>query len=155
VISARSLLATAALLALTAGLIAGPAAAGQGSLPKLATEMPEHELQVRPPVISYTGDGTGFIGGRTTSPPQHLDRGGIHWLSWTARSAFGRGYAWLDDCRPDCAGGRFHKHRATVRATRPRHGRFTRLTIVYRWNGRRVRDRRKLERSGGYWYWGI
>jgi hypothetical protein len=136
-------------------LAAAVPAAGEASLPKLATQIPDHELQVRPPVVSYTGDGTGFLGGRTTSPPRHLDRGRIHWLSWGPRSAFGRGYAWLNDCRPYCAAGHFHRHRATVRATRPRGGLFTRLTITYRWDGRRVHDRRVLERSGGFYFWGI
>jgi len=155
VISARSLIATAALLALAAALAVGPAAAQRASLPKLATQLPEREMQVRPPVISYTGDGTGFLGGRTSAPPGHLDRGGIHWLSWTQRSAFGRGFAWINDCRPSCAGGSFSKHRATVRATRPRNGHFTRMTITYRWNDRRLRDHRVLEHAAGYWYWGV
>ena len=154
-ISARSVIVFAVALALAAAFAAGPAVARQDSLPKLATQLPEDEMQVRPPVISYTGDGTGFLGGRHSSPPGNLDRGGIHWLSWTQRSAFGRGFAWVNDCRPDCAGGSFSKHRATVRATRPRHGHFTRMTIAYRWNGRRLHDHRVLERAGGYWYWGV
>lgn len=153
-ISARSLLATVALLALAAAL-AGPAVAEQAALPKLATQMPGEELQLRPAVVSYTGDGTGFLGGRATSPPEHLDRGGIRWLSWTARSAFGRGFAWINDCRPDCAGGRFSKHRATVRATRPRNGLFTRMVITYRWDGRRLHDHRALEHAAGFYFWGV
>lgn len=153
-ISARSLILLAACLALSAALSAGSVAAAD-PLPKLATQLPEEELQVRPPIVSYTGDGTGFLGGRTSSPPAHLDRGGIHWLSWGPRSAFGRGYAWINDCRPYCAAGHFHKHRATVRASRPRSGLFTRMVISYRWNGRELRDHRVLERSGGYWFWGL
>jgi hypothetical protein len=141
-------------------------AAPAASLPKLATQAAEHdeELQVRPATVSYTGDGTGYLGGRTTSP-DHYERGGIDWLSWGTRSAFGRGYAWINDCRPYCAAGHFHKHRATVRATRPRHGLFTRMTIVYRYGGRRGHDRRVLEhtppyssegkRYPGFYYWGI
>jgi hypothetical protein len=131
--------------------------AGAAPLPQLATQAAEHdeELQYRPATISYTGDGTGYVGGRTTSPPGNLDRGGIHWLSWTQRSAFGKGWAWVNDCRPDCAGGSFSKHRAKVRATRPRHGHFTRLVIVFRYGGHLLHDHRKLERAGGYWYWGV
>lgn len=165
VISARSLLATAALFALTMALAAGPAAARQAPLPELPTQAAEHdeELQVRPATISFTGDGTGYVGGRTTSP-RHYGRGGIRWLSWTQRSAFGRGYVWISDCRPYCAAGHFHKHRGTVRATRARHGLFTRLKIVYRWGGRRVQEHRVLEhtpsytaggkRYPGFYYWG-
>ncbi|MBS1879411.1 MAG: hypothetical protein JST31_07860 [Actinobacteria bacterium] len=149
----RTLLASLALLTSIAALTAGPAAAGP-ALPRLATQEPGHELQVRPPTVSFTGDGTGYLGGRTTSP-RHLGRGGIDWRSWTRSAAFGRGFAWINDCRPDCAGGSFHKHRATVRARRARHGLFTRMTIVFRYNGRLVRDRRVLERAGGSYYWGI
>ena len=151
-ISARSLLLAAALLALVAALPAGAAAADP---PKLATQLPGEELQVRPPIVSYTGDGSGYLGGRTSAPPNHLDRGGIHWLSWGPRTAFGRGFAWINDCRPYCAAGHFHKHRATVRASRPRHGLYTRMTITYRWNGHRLRDHRVLERAAGFYLWGI
>jgi hypothetical protein len=180
VISARSLrtaslrtslalLAATALLALALTLAAGPAAAAPGqesSGVRLATQAAdrEDELQVRPAVISYTGDGTGYVGGRTTSP-DHYERGGIDWLSWGPRSAFGRGYVWINDCRPYCAAGHFHKHRGTVRASRPRHGLFTRLTITYRWRGRRAHDHRVLEhtppysaggqRYPGFYYWGV
>lgn len=153
-ISARSLLAAAALLALTAALAASPATAVDSRV-RLATQIPGEELQVRPPVVSYTGDGTGYLGGRTSAPPEHLDRGGIHWLSWGPRSAFGRGYAWINDCHPYCAAGHFHKHRATVRASRPRNGLFTRMVITYRWNGRRLRDHRVLEHAAGFYFWGI
>jgi hypothetical protein len=131
-------------------------AAQAASPPRLATQAAKHdeELQVRPATVSFTGDGTGYLGGRTTSP-DHYDRGGIHWISWGQRSAFGRGYAWINDCRPYCAAGHFHKHRMTVRATRPRHGLFTRMTIAYRFGGKLRHEHRKLERSGAYYYWGI
>jgi hypothetical protein len=143
-------------LVLTLLLVAAaPAAGAPDSLPQLATQMPEDELQVRPPIVSYTGDGTGFLGGRTSSPPRHLDRGGIDWVSWTQRSAFGRGWVWINDCRPYCAAGHFHKARATVRASRPRDGLFTRLTIAYRWGGRDYRDHRVLEHAAGFYFWGI
>jgi hypothetical protein len=131
-------------------------AARAASLPKLATQAAEHdeELRVRPATISYTGDGTGYVGGRTTSP-DHYDRGGIDWQSWDQRSAFGRGWVWINDCRPYCAAGHFHKARATVRASRPRDGLFTRLTIAYRWGGRDYRDHRVLEHAAGFYFWGI
>ena len=167
---ASALLAATALLALAFfALAAGPALAApsaDSSGVRLATQDPdrEDELQVRPATISYTGDGTGYVGGRTSSP-DHFERGGIDWLSWGPRSAFGLDYAWLNDCRPYCAAGHFHKHRATVRAARPRHGLFTRLIITYRWRGRQAHDHRVLEhtppysaggkRYPGFYYWGV
>ena len=149
----KTMIAILALLLLAAALL--PAGAAAASEVRLATQSANkgEELQVRPATVSFTGDGTGYLGGRTTSP-RHYDRGGIDWLSWGERSAYGRGYAWLNDCRPYCAAGHFHKHRATIRASRPRNGLFTRLTIVYRYGGRTVHDRRSLDRAGGYWFWG-
>jgi hypothetical protein len=136
----RSKTLTSALVLLLAAALLPAARAA--SLPTLATQNPPHEMQVRPHTVYYTGDGTGYASG-------------IHWRSWTQQSAFGKGYAFTNDCRPNCAEGNFHKSRATLRASRPRHGHFTRLTIVFRYGGHLVHDRRKLERAGGYWYWGV
>lgn len=131
---------------------------------RLATQDPEHPLQVRPLTISYTGDGTGYLGGRK-SFPRGLDRGGLHWISWGPRVADARGYAWLNNCRPDCARGSFHPYRARIRARRPRHGLFTRLIIKLRYRGGWVYDHRSLrhipasyyegERYPGYYEWDI
>lgn len=144
-------------------LVASPPASAQAP-PRLATQDPEDQLQVRPAVVSYTGDGTGYLGGRTTSPG-HLDRGGLNWISWKHGLAVAHGFAWLNDCRPDCARGHFSPHRAMVRARRPRHGRFTRMTIKFRYAGRYRYDHRSLAHSPpseydgeyfpGYWYWNI
>lgn len=130
----------------------------------LATQNPEDELQVRPSVIDYTGDGTAYLGGRATAPG-HLDRGGLNWIAWKRGFAVARGFAWLNSCRPDCAHGHFSPHRATVRARRPRYGRFTRMTIELRFGGRHRFDHRRLLHSPpseydgeyfpGYWLWGI
>lgn len=156
---ARSL----ALFIAVAVVLPSFAAAAQ-SATRLATQDPDDELQVRPAVVSYTGDGTGYLGGRTTSPG-HQDRGGLHWISWKPRLAIAHGFAWLNDCRPYCARGHFHPHRAIVRARRPRHGRFTRMTIKFRFHGRYRYDHRSLAHSPaseyegeyfpGYWYWNI
>jgi hypothetical protein len=151
-------LCVAAVLGGTAGSSAASARAS-GSQVRLATQDVEAELQVRPRVVSYTGDGTAYFGGRATSP-RHLDRGGIHWIAWKRRWAFGRGFVWLDDCRPDCARGNFHPFRATIRAGHPRHGLFDRLTIVIRRHGRRLSEHRTLrffpplDGAPGYFAWG-
>lgn len=131
---------------------------------RLATQDSEHPLQVQPPVVGYTGDGTGYLGGRKTSP-QHQDHGGLNWLSWGRRSGIARGFAWLNNCRPSCAGGHFHPYRAKVRVRRPRHGLFTRLTIKVRHHGRWSYDHRALrhipassyegEYYPGYYEWDI
>jgi hypothetical protein len=160
--TAAVLVAFALCAAAVAGATADLGAASapvSGSQVRLATEDVEAELQVRPRVVNYTGDGTAYVGGRATSP-RNLDRAGIHWISWKRRRAFGRGFAWLDDCRPDCARGNFHPFRATIRASHPRHGLFGRLTIVVRRHGRRLSEHRvlhffpPLDGAPGYYAWG-
>jgi hypothetical protein len=135
---------------------------------RLATQLEEAPLQVRPPFISYTGDGTGYLGGRKDNPrhvPDGSGRSGLDWISWGSRSAIAHGWDWLNNCRPDCAEGSFHRFRAIVLARRPRHGLFTRMTIKTRIGGRwrydhRILDYSPPERYGGeefpaYWTWGI
>jgi hypothetical protein len=121
---------------------------------RLATQAVEDPLQVEPRTVSYTGDGTGYLGGRTTSP-RHPDHGGLQWLSWGGVAAQARGYAWLNDCRPSCANGHFHRHRAIIRVRRPRHGLYTRLTIKFKYQNRWAYDHRILEKIGSYYVWGI
>lgn len=145
--------------------LAMAAQAGAASTVRLATQDEEAPLQVRPATIGYTGDGTGYLGGRGSRPRAHLDRGGLHWLHWGRRSALAHGWDWLNDCRPDCAGGHFHPFPAIVRARRPRHGLFTRLTIETRLGGRWRFDHRKLgytppqqygeESFPAFWFWEI
>jgi hypothetical protein len=134
-------------------LLVPPGAVAQQSL-RLATQDTEDPLQVKPAVVAYTGDGTGYLGGRKTSPG-HFENGGLHWLSWGGSAAVARGYAWLNDCRPDCARGRFHPHRATVRVRRPRHALYTRMTIKFRHQHRWAYDHRALDYIGGYYVWAI
>ncbi|HET9591443.1 MAG TPA: hypothetical protein VFP17_00880 [Solirubrobacterales bacterium] len=134
--------------------LCGPAAALAQAEVRLATQGVEEPLQVEPPVVGYTGDGTGYLGGRTTSP-RHLGRGGLHWLSWGGSSALAHGYAWLNDCRPYCARGTFHRHQAVIRVRRPRHELYTRMTIKFRYQGSWAYDHRILEYADGYYVWGI
>ncbi len=143
----------AAGLALLAVLGVGPAAFAHSNV-RLATQDVDHPLRVKPPVVGYTGDGTGYLGGRRTSPG-HQNRGGLHWHRWGRRKASADGYAWLNDCRPSCAEGTFHPHRAKVHAGRPRHRKFTRLTIKFRYRGRWAHDHRALIRTSGYYQWAI
>jgi hypothetical protein len=126
----------AALAAIAAGwTVDVPALAAATPLPRVPTELEataaDHSLQVRPRAIVYTGDGTGVIAGERSA--RH--GAGIRWTSWTGQFARGTGADWLDDCRPDCAGGHFHGYPARIVAWRPRRLRgtrvFTRLTLFY------------------------
>jgi hypothetical protein len=104
---------------------------------------------VRPAEIAYTGDGTGVLGGFDGTGVAHP--GHLRWSSWTAKQATGSGAVWLDSCTPSCAGGTFTAHKVRARAFRPVKGRFTRLTLRYRYHGKRIVDRRGIERIGSSW----
>jgi hypothetical protein len=146
----RRLVLTLPLAALL--LAPQPAAA---SLPKVLTQE-RPAFQVKPPVISYTGDGTGVVGGLDGRSPWR-NPGHLHWKRYNHRRGVARGLVWLDDCRPNCADGTFHSTPVTVRVSKPRHGRFRRLTLSYRYHGRHYTDRRGIyhNRGGdgfpGYW----
>jgi len=129
------------------------AASAQAEI-RLATQAVEEPLQVEPAIVSYTGDGTGYLGGPDTTP-SNLDGAGLRWLSWGGPIAIARGFAWLNDCRPYCARGRFHRHKAIVRVRRPRHGLYTRMTIKFKYQHRWAYDHRILEYLGDYYVWGI
>lgn len=88
-------------------------------------------LQVEPATITYTGDGTGLLGGVNVR-----DRSsGIAWTRWTRREAFGAGVNQLNDCTPDCGRGHFRGYPVKIQMWRPQalHGTliFTRMTIFY------------------------
>jgi len=60
----------------------------------------------------------------------------ITWSTWTVNSARGTGVAHENNCVPDCARGRFHTYRVSVRLSRParcQNGRleFTRFMWTY------------------------
>ena len=143
------LVATAAVAALTGSAVA------QGALPTLLGNSPKgpEKLLVRPAQIIYTGDGSGILGGFDGAPGKGF--GHLRWTRWTTGSAYGHGADWIDDCRPDCAGGTFTAHAATLNAFRPRGGRFTRLTVKSSYRGKSLVNRLKLERSHGALIYGF
>ncbi len=145
----RSLL-TAAATALS--LLAVTASPSLAALPKALTQE-KPAFAVRPAQISYTGDGTGVLGGRRGGGGREFGR--ITWTSWTGRAAHGRGQVWINDCEPDCAGGSFSPRPVRIALSQPRDGKFRLLTIRYRYRGKTYVDRRDVERHGRYWTYGI
>jgi hypothetical protein len=57
---------------------------------------------------------------------------GLRWSSWKAKGASGAGTATVNDCKPNCAAGKFHTYPVTIALAQPTscHGRtvFTKLT---------------------------
>ncbi len=138
--------ATAISLLTAAGLALSAAAASASSLPGLPTELGGPRYQVRPARIDFTGDGTGQLGGFDGTGRRSF--GHLHWRFWNRRDAAATGAVWIDDCKPDCAAGRFHAYAVRVFAFRPRRHHFTRLTLRYDYQGGMVIDRRKVVGAG-------
>lgn len=105
--------------------------------PRLPTERSgKAGLAVEPREIGFTGDGTGYLGGYTNhrsvrlwKSSEELPFGSLVWERWTDRVAMGYGAEWLNDGIPDDASGTFHPFQATVWASRPRNGVFTRMRV--------------------------
>jgi hypothetical protein len=125
-----------ALLFCLAAISAGgtDASAAMSTVPRAPADLgataANNGLQVEPATITYTGDGTGFLGGASTRR-----NSSINWTEWTAEAALGTGFNQLDSCEPSCARGAYHGYRVRIELWRPRalHGAlvFTRMTILY------------------------
>ena len=138
--------AIAACTMLAAVMAAAPAVAR----PKLHDGV--DGFKVRPAAILVSGDGSGWLGGAGYGAPP--DYGRIRWTAFTRSGARGKGRVFINDCRPDCAGGTFSSWRAVIRAKRVRKSHFTRLSATYERDGERVVSRWKLVRaSRTYAYW--
>jgi hypothetical protein len=120
------------LAAISAG--ATDASAAMGPVPRapadLGSSAANNGLQVEPARITYTGDGTGFLGGASARR-----NSSINWTQWTAEEALGTGFNQLDSCQPSCARGTYHAYPVRIELWRPGtlHGAlvFTRMTIFY------------------------
>jgi hypothetical protein len=110
--------------------------AGDGGLPRLLTELRlnNESYSVRPPVVGFTGDGSGFLGGpdgNGSSPSSpRFNLGHFRWTVWSAREARGSGVEWVRTCWTSRCKSWFVGVPATARAFAPMGGRFTRLTII-------------------------
>ena len=109
-----------------------PASAIQANsgLPGLLVIEFSSSFPVRPAKIFLTMDGAFIVGGT------HLKSGHIHWQTWNASTASGRGKMSINNGIPNIAQGTYYGHGATVYAFRVRHGHFTRLRVRYHLRGR-------------------
>jgi hypothetical protein len=112
----------------------GTAAAVVPRVPVFDAGVQASLLQVRPSVITYTGDDTGFFAGRGTAR-RRLPFGRLRWRAWNRRKALGAGSDWINDCVPFCAKGVHHPFPIQLTLYRPRREYgyliFTRLRAVY------------------------
>lgn len=146
-VGAHTLRLGIAVLAATLCLPAIAAAA----VPRLATGSgyfvrPAGELQLSAD-NSVQFDGSG---GRTRRPWTR----NVRWTRWDRRFAVGRGALYENDCVPSCARGTFTGYPGTVRASRVRGGRYTRLRISYHKHGRMiVRVSHLVNENTSYPWW--
>jgi len=125
------------------------AASVRRPLPGLPTGFGDgKQLVVRPAEIVYTGDSSGGLGG-FDGTGRHGHFGHLHWSQWTPTRAVGSGAVWANDC--SCATGRFSPSAVAVRASAPKRGHFTVLTLRYRYHGKRVIDRRTVVWNGSFY----
>jgi hypothetical protein len=98
--------------------------------PRLLTEDFSTSFAVEPATIFPTGDGSIVIG--------KLGKRGhdIAWHKWTASRAWGLAPVWIDNGVPSVAKGTFYRYRGSINASRVRDGRFTRMTVHYRKDGK-------------------
>jgi hypothetical protein len=100
----------------------------------LGPPVPGKDPSLRPRVITYTGDGTGFFAGfgRAGRRPRV---GRLHWSKWTTRVGVATGANWIDDCNPDCAGGLRTPYRVRLIVDKPKvlggYEVFTRIRGTY------------------------
>lgn len=117
----KSIAITAALL-LCAAATPGAAAAPTMALPNCAGA-----LEVRPARLTLAcGDGN-FVARS------------LQWTGWGENFAAATGFGEVNDCTPDCAGGKFHSYRVVLIASgyqRCPGGRTAYQTITYAWVGR-------------------
>lgn len=127
-----------------AAVLAFPAASWASHLPGVLTvRSTGDKFEVRPAVIGYTGDGTGYVGGFGGQGRNHF--GHMKWLTYTTQVATGSGALWGDNCEPDCARGTFSPVPVKVRAFAPRCGHFTRLTLRYERESEKFTDERGVK----------
>jgi hypothetical protein len=101
---------------------------------------------VKPDRIVFGTDGTHFI--------THLK-----WSHWQSSGAQAVGRYYIDNCVPDCAGGRYHVYRVTMLLSRvvSRHGRSYFAGMTLRWTQSKVNVTRALSwgtHGGKLAFWG-
>jgi hypothetical protein len=91
-------------------------------LPKIPTFVgpnANHNLQVRPTQMVYSGDGAAFFAGPGRAG-HRVKPGHLRWQTWTANRATGSGDDWMDNCTPDCVNGYRTPYHVTLVLSRPR-----------------------------------
>jgi hypothetical protein len=120
-------------LSLGLGLAASPAANAASVALKpipLVRDCPGNKATVKPRALQLAcADGN-----------EHLST--LKWRLWSTTKAVGGGTLYLNDCKPDCAAGRFHAYKASVVLTKVKRSKtgkpfYTRYTLSWVQAGKR------------------
>ncbi len=140
---------TGCVVALAAALI--PAAALAASLPKLAVG-DSSRFSVRPHYIELSADGSLFVGGSKSSSNKI---GAIGWSSWGSARARAGGYLWVNNCKPNCAAGKFSGHKVSIAASNVSGGDFRTVRLSCTVGRKSKTDTLRLSKATGspLWFW--
>ncbi len=139
---------TICVVALAAALI--PAAALAASLPKLAVG-DSSRFSVRPHFIELSADGALYVGGAQSKGKI----GAIGWSSWGSTRARGSGYLWVNNCKPNCAAGKFAGHKVSISASNVSGGEFRSVALTCTVSGKSKTDNLSLKKASNsnLWFW--
>ena len=134
-------------------LALAPTAVASSAPVRVPTEI--HGLQVRPFIIDWTGDGSGWLGGSSgrSSTFSYHDIGRLHWTQYNATGGRAFGVVWAKPA-PNCHLSNAQcplvpEGKTGVHVYRPRDGVFTRMTFKI---GRHVITL-DATNNGGFWQW--
>src|SRR5438876_11887761 len=120
----KKFLLLAALTAVGLSLVAGSSLAGLSSSGTLKTYIDNCGHHVMKPrrLVTACADGNYYLAG-------------LAWKHWGRRKAHATGYAHVNDCKPNCASGKFKVYPVAITASKRHrcsgHRDYTKLTIGY------------------------
>lgn len=134
-----------------------PAVASAIQMPTGLGLLGSRGLQARPYVVSYTGDGSGFLGGfnghklvrKTRNTLTSIGR--LHWTVWNQTEGRAYGADWTDSPCRTCpnANNPLFPAKVNVHVYRPRNGVFTLMTF----NVGHQAITLPASYNQGYWSW--
>ena len=120
----KKFLLLAALTAVGLSLVAGSSLAGLSSSGTLKTYIDNCGHHVMKPrrLVTACADGNYYLAS-------------LAWKHWGRRTSTATGSAWANDCKPNCASGKFKSYPVTAKASRRMrchgHRDYTKLRITY------------------------
>jgi hypothetical protein len=123
--------AITAVAGIAIAAIATAALAAAPTFPAFNGSASKNNPVSKPTEIVYTGDDSEFFAGHKGAKKI----GKLDWKTWNSTDGIASGYQYIDNCRPNCAAGKFATFPVTLKAYRPKKESkylfFTRLKVTY------------------------